>query len=311
MAAIYLVNNPISEAAHPQKQDFETPGLILKHLASKKFAPIYMYIKHLEIPDQGMINFLNACYESVQDIDPRANIVPLSPLGAWNEHDIMEIGEISHVIGHESQSEEVLQFGNTMNKFRSTKGVPPTHIQILTNDQIQSFGRLEEFGKGCAKQYFQINKRVAIGGTFDRLHAGHRLLLAVAALICSQEIFIGITSDQLLAQKSNKQLLETYDYREKQARNFTQLVNRGIVVQTGPLIDPKEPTEAEIIEDMEAIAVSEETVKGAIQINEGRTRRGFRELEIVVVPLIGVTQDGSKLSSSGLRELDMQQIGIS
>jgi hypothetical protein len=34
---------------------------------------------------------------------------------------------------------------------------------------------------------------VALGGTFDHLHAGHRLLLASAALIATKKLYIGIT----------------------------------------------------------------------------------------------------------------------
>lgn len=36
-------------------------------------------------------------------------------------------------------------------------------------------------------------KRVAVGGTFDRLHAGHRLLLAVAAMVSEEDLNIGVT----------------------------------------------------------------------------------------------------------------------
>ena len=35
--------------------------------------------------------------------------------------------------------------------------------------------------------------KVAVGGTFDRLHAGHRSLLAATALVSTEFIFIGIT----------------------------------------------------------------------------------------------------------------------
>lgn len=34
---------------------------------------------------------------------------------------------------------------------------------------------------------------VALGGTFDRLHAGHRLLLVSAALVSTKKLYVGIT----------------------------------------------------------------------------------------------------------------------
>lgn len=36
-------------------------------------------------------------------------------------------------------------------------------------------------------------QRVAVGGTFDRLHAGHRLLLCTTALASDQFVYVGVT----------------------------------------------------------------------------------------------------------------------
>ena len=34
---------------------------------------------------------------------------------------------------------------------------------------------------------------VAVGGTFDRLHVGHRLLLAATALVSTKHVYVGVT----------------------------------------------------------------------------------------------------------------------
>lgn len=39
-------------------------------------------------------------------------------------------------------------------------------------------------------------EHVAVGGTFDRLHVGHRLLLAATALVTTQHVYIGVTGPQ-------------------------------------------------------------------------------------------------------------------
>lgn len=35
--------------------------------------------------------------------------------------------------------------------------------------------------------------RVAVGGTFDRLHCGHALLLATTALVATERVYVGVT----------------------------------------------------------------------------------------------------------------------
>lgn len=52
----------------------------------------------------------------------------------------------------------------------------------------------QEEGQGADRQQQQLlHSNVAVGGTFDRLHAGHRLLLAATALVATHNVYVGIT----------------------------------------------------------------------------------------------------------------------
>lgn len=144
-------------------------------------------------------------------------------------------------------------------------------------------------------------RQVAVGGTFDRLHAGHRLLLAATALVTTGRVFVGITGDKLLSNKRNRDLLEKYDVRAQNAIDYIRRVNPQVEVTAGPLLDPKVPPIAATEADFDAIVVSEETVHGAEEINFVRHSMGFAPLIIVVVGLISAAPSGPKLSSTDLR----------
>ncbi|KAK9815834.1 hypothetical protein WJX72_010497 [[Myrmecia] bisecta] len=129
-------------------------------------------------------------------------------------------------------------------------------------------------------------ENVAVGGTFDRLHAGHRVLLAATALVATKSIYIGITADALLAKKANKELLESFDMRRDAAVDFVKAVHPGIEVTAGALVDPNEPTMAATDERMQALVVSQETISGAEAINQYRREHGLKPLKLVIVNLV-------------------------
>jgi len=52
-----------------------------------------------------------------------------------------------------------------------------------------------------------------IGGTFDHMHLGHRLLLTQACLVTKTTLHVGITSDALLTKKAYAQHIEAYELR--------------------------------------------------------------------------------------------------
>lgn len=110
---------------------------------------------------------------------------------------------------------------------------------------------------------FAMFKRVAIGGTFDRLHAGHKLMLSVAAMLASESILCGITDDEsMIATKRYKELIEPFNKRVAHCLQFLcSFVPKGIAIETIKLSDPFGPTTTE--PDIDAIVVSPETFSGA------------------------------------------------
>lgn len=151
-------------------------------------------------------------------------------------------------------------------------------------------------------------KNVAVGGTFDRFHAGHRLLLGATAMVTTEKVFIGITSDKLLQNKKAKELLQSYEERCDCAVRFIQAVNPTLaLVSAGPLTDPRIPPLCATEENFDAIVVSEETIEGAQEINRVRAELGFHPLIIIVVGLLSAAAgEDSKLSSSALRVQEQQ-----
>ena len=58
------------------------------------------------------------------------------------------------------------------------------------------FEKLEN--EDLKKESFFKYKGICLGGTFDHLHSGHKVLLSQAALLVSKRILCGVTGDALL-----------------------------------------------------------------------------------------------------------------
>jgi len=122
--------------------------------------------------------------------------------------------------------------------------------------------------------------RVAVGGTFDRLHNGHKKLLTLAACVCQTELTIGITSTEMLANKKNAAQIEPLADRIEAVRAFLHSVFPNLPLDIVVLKDPFGPPVHN--EKFDAIVVSSETIAGAAKINELRVEKGFKPLVVVV-----------------------------
>lgn len=116
----------------------------------------------------------------------------------------------------------------------------------------------------------------ATGGTFDHLHAGHKILLSMAAWITGQKLIVGITGmtslldlnwhhsllkdDVLLQSKVNKHILEPIATRSQRVHDFLRFFKPEIYADIVPITDVYGPTAWD--PDIQSLVVSRETIGG-------------------------------------------------
>ncbi|MDR3063432.1 MAG: phosphopantetheine adenylyltransferase [Methanobrevibacter sp.] len=145
----------------------------------------------------------------------------------------------------------------------------------------------------------KLYKKVAVGGTFDKFHYGHRKLLETAFGL-SEFVAIGVTSDKFAQLKGD---IEPCKVRMYNLNDFLSKVHNDF--QISRLEDPYGITIFE--EDFEAIVVSEETEPNAIKINEIRKEKGMKLLDIIVISYV-FAKDNIPISSTRIRkgEIDIK-----
>ena len=140
----------------------------------------------------------------------------------------------------------------------------------------------------------QKMRTVAIGGTFEILHKGHRKLLSKAFQL-GDKIIIGLTSNEFLAKKQKKHIVSNYDERHENLITFLSKIGTSNRVKIIPLEDPYGPTIDD--EQIDGIVTSRETMKTALEINKIRKNKKFRPLHIYVIDFT-LAKDGLPISVS-------------
>ncbi|MCJ1427139.1 hypothetical protein MMC29_005042 [Sticta canariensis] len=179
---------------------------------------------------------------------------------------------------------------------------------------------------------------VAVGGTFDHLHAGHKLLLTMTALLLHLDdksaspgglLTVGITGDELLKKKQFIDQLQDWDSRQEAVREFLlgifqmilptdnlkssqrtsdpdsgartvrQEFESGLVINYVEIFDAFGPTITD--ESISALVLSGETRSGGQAVNDKRGAKGWSSLEVFEVDVLN-TEIGDESASNRIEE---------
>lgn len=148
--------------------------------------------------------------------------------------------------------------------------------------------------------------KVALGGTFDPLHDGHRALFERAFEL--GDVTVGLTSDELAPRTRHEdRMVRSFDERKRALKaelsEFAAEYDRSYAIR-----ELSEPTGIASEEQFDVLVVSPETETGGKRINEIRREQGHSELDIEVVDHVHA-EDGDIISSTRIVRGEIDEHG--
>jgi pantetheine-phosphate adenylyltransferase len=148
-------------------------------------------------------------------------------------------------------------------------------------------------------------RKVAVGGTFDELHKGHKALI-MKAFEVGRKVLIGLCTDEFVKQMKKPHVTASYEERLKELKDF--LIKNGFMERAEiiPLNDPYGVTLSEGC--IEALVVSKETEARAREINIKRCELGLSPLNIIVIDMVPA-ENHVEVSTTRIRRGEIDREG--
>jgi len=153
---------------------------------------------------------------------------------------------------------------------------------------------LNKSRKDLRKEKF---KKVVLGGTFNRLHPGHRYFLSMAGYY-AKKVIIGLCSDQMVKiRKKHRKNIQTFEKRRGAIEEYLKKIGlRFEIIEINDIYGPAVKDKG-----IEAILLTEETYPNGKKINRLRKKNKLKELYYIILPYL-LDKTGKKFKSSSKYE---------
>jgi len=148
-------------------------------------------------------------------------------------------------------------------------------------------------------------KKIAVGGTFDKLHKGHKTLLDKAFEV-GDKVVIGLSSDDFVSKMGKPHETAPYIERRKELEDCLEELGLGERAEIVILNDPYGLTISD--KGLQTLIVSEETQKTAEKINEKRHKIGLPPLVIIAVNMVPA-ENNTPISTTRIRSGEIDRNG--
>ncbi|PIK62538.1 putative bifunctional coenzyme A synthase-like [Apostichopus japonicus] len=261
-------------------------------------------IKSVHSTTRSFLDFATKVYVESSKIKnfPDTRILLRNTGGRSSSHDVPLLHSVQEIYTDSS-----LPFADVTSYLKNWIFVPsePVMHQLPYSLMANSWSQESVLQSPSITDVLNTYHHVVLGGTFDRLHVGHKVLLMESAMRANAFVTVGVTDGHMNHKKTLPELLQPCGNRIQDVYEFLHdvkpwVAHKDIIV---PITDPFGPSITEA--DMGCIVVSQETRKGGAAVNKRRLEKDLNELDIHEIQIISDDHHGAheedKISSSSQR----------